>query len=245
MSQNQLANPMHESRGSQSPSYGAFFTNANVVNINQGTFTIVHGNMNVYSSEQPSHVRTNVESITTRKLTIFKWNKYRWVDFDQRTLRHLSTSSTGIVTMEAEPMTLTSRVEIYRIHWYTGGDKKDIFDNHLEFAKSPLARRPDISQFLGTSIDHEDDDRFIVLSGGPLSLSNVFIGSCADLEIIKIASDIFSAIPFTVLLWSWSIFWDLPMFSPGYSLLVDIVLLESYSLLASSQGASKRVIYNH
>ncbi|KAF8814654.1 hypothetical protein BYT27DRAFT_7334218, partial [Phlegmacium glaucopus] len=173
-----LTNPNRLLEGSQSPSYGAFFPNANQFSVNQSTLAIVHGIMNVYSSERPSH-----------------WNKYRWVDFDQQTLRHLRTSPTGIVTMEMKPMLMTSRVKMYRIHWY--GDKEDIFDNHLEFAKSPLARRPDISQFLGTSIDNEDGDRFIVLSGGGLSLSNVFIGSSADVEMIKIAAffqlmDIFS-----------------------------------------------------
>ncbi|KAF8811600.1 hypothetical protein BYT27DRAFT_7183887 [Phlegmacium glaucopus] len=226
-----LTNPNYLLEGSQSPSsYGVFFTNANGLSINQSTFNVVHGNMNVSSREQPSH-----------------WNKYQWVDFDQQTLRRLHTSSTGIVTMEMEPMTLTSRVKTYRIHWY--GDRKDIFYNHLEYAKSPLARRPDIPQFFGTSIDNEDSDRFIVLSGGGLSLSNAFIGSHADLEIIKIASffqllDIFSTSPFTVLLWDWSRLWDLPIFSSTCGLLVDVILLESYGLLASSKGGSKRNIEN-
>ncbi|KAF8811586.1 hypothetical protein BYT27DRAFT_7240277 [Phlegmacium glaucopus] len=223
----QLANPTHGlPEGSQSPSYGAFFTNANGVNINQGTFTIVHGNMIVNSREKSSH-----------------WNKYRWVDFDQQTLQLLHTSSTGTVTMEMEPMALTSRVKMYRIHWYR--DREDIFYDHLKFAKSPLARQPYISQFLGTSIDNEDGDRFIVLSGGCLSLSNLFIGSGADLEIIKVASffqlmDIFSTSPFNVLQWSWSRLWDLPIFSPNYGLLVDVILLESYGLLASSKEGNKR-----
>ncbi|KAF8815889.1 hypothetical protein BYT27DRAFT_7186348 [Phlegmacium glaucopus] len=222
------ANPNCLLEGSQSRSscYGAFFPNANGFSIDQSTFTAVHGNVNVYSSEQPSH-----------------WNKYRWVDFDQQTLQLLHTSSTGLVTMEMEPMAFTSRVKMYRIHWYR--DRKDVFYNHLEFSKSLLARRPDISQFLGTSIGNEDGDRFIVLSGGGLSLSNFFVGSCADLEMIQIASffqlmDIFSTGPFTVLHWNWSRLWDLPIFSPNYGLCVDVILLESYGFLASSKRGSKR-----
>ncbi|KAF8813242.1 hypothetical protein BYT27DRAFT_7181388, partial [Phlegmacium glaucopus] len=202
-------------------SYSAFFPNASGFSLNRSTFAVVHGNMNLHASEHPSH-----------------WNKYRWVDFDQQTLQLLRTSSTGLVTMEMEPMALTSRVKMYRIHWYK--DRKDTFHNHLEFANSPLARQLDISQFLGTSIDNEDGDRFVVLSGGGLSLSNVFNGSHTDLDIIKIASDIFSTSPFTVLHWSWSKLWDLPIFSSNYGLLVDVILLESYGLLTSSKGGRKR-----
>ena len=68
------------------------------------------------------------------KLIALKWNQYRWVDFDQQSLRHLHTSPTGVVTMEMEPMTLTSRIKVYRIHYYK--DREDIFSRHLEFAKS-------------------------------------------------------------------------------------------------------------
>ena len=71
-----------------------------------------------------------------KKLITFKWNTYRWVDFDQQTLQQLRTTSSGIVTMEMESMTLTeSRVKVYRIHSY---DRQDIFENHLKFVKSPF-----------------------------------------------------------------------------------------------------------
>jgi len=49
-------------------------------------------------------------------------------------MRHLHTSSTGVMTMEMEPMSLTSRIEVYRIHYYK--DREDIFSRHLKFAKS-------------------------------------------------------------------------------------------------------------
>ena len=68
------------------------------------------------------------------KLIAVKWNQYRWVDFDQHTLQYLHTSSNGVVTMEMEPMTLTSRINVYRIHYYK--DREEIFSRHLEFAKS-------------------------------------------------------------------------------------------------------------
>lgn len=131
----QLVNPIRR-RGlpedSQSLSNGAFFRDAI---INQSTFNIVHGNMTtVHSGEQPSHVR-RVESITARKLTTFKWNKYRWVDFDQQTLRHLYTTPTGIVTMEMELMKYSRVNKVYRIHSYED-TREEIFYNHLGFSKS-------------------------------------------------------------------------------------------------------------
>jgi hypothetical protein len=131
----QLVNP-----ASQLPANDGFFRNANGLSFNQATFNLVHGNMTVgRSGEQRSHVR-GVESITAENLTTFKWNMYRWVDFDQQTLQQLRTSSRGIVTMEMESMTLTeSRVKVYRIHSY---DRQDIFENHLKFVKSPFVLLP-------------------------------------------------------------------------------------------------------
>ena len=131
----QLVNPIRGlPEDSQSLSNGAFFRDAI---INQSTFNIVHGNMTtVHSGEQlVSHVR-RVESITaTQKLTTFKWNKYRWVDFDQQTLRHLYTTPTGIVTMEMELMKYSRVNKVYRIHSYEDA-REEIFCNHLGFAKS-------------------------------------------------------------------------------------------------------------
>jgi hypothetical protein len=119
-----------------------FFRNANGLSFNQGSFNfnLVHGNMTVgRSGEQRSHVR-GVELITAKKLTTFKWNTYRWVDFDQQTLQQLRTSSRGIVTMEMESMSLTeSRAKVHRIHSY---DRQDIFENHLKFVKSPCVLLP-------------------------------------------------------------------------------------------------------
>ncbi|KAF8798211.1 hypothetical protein BYT27DRAFT_7246594, partial [Phlegmacium glaucopus] len=86
--------------------------------MNQPTFNMVGGNMIDNRREKPSH-----------------WNTYRWVEFDQQTLRRLHTSSTGIVTSEMELVTsVASRVKVYRIHEYR--DSEDLFYNHLEFAKS-------------------------------------------------------------------------------------------------------------
>jgi hypothetical protein len=133
-------NRLLSSEGSQLSSTGAFFPNANGCSFNHSTFTVVHGNMTVvYSGEQSSLVR-KTGSITTQILTTCKWNKYRLVDFDQQTLRYLRTSPTGIVTMEMEPMALTSHVKMYRIHWYR--DREDIFYDHLGFAKSPCVCYP-------------------------------------------------------------------------------------------------------
>jgi hypothetical protein len=126
----QLVNP-----ASQLPANDGFFRNANGLSFNQATFNLVHGNMTVgQSGERRSHVR-GVELIAAKKMTTFKWNMYRWVDFDQQTLQQLHTGSSGIVTMEMESMTLTeSRVKVHRIHSY---DKRDIFENHLKFVQSP------------------------------------------------------------------------------------------------------------
>ena len=130
----QLVNP--------APANDGFFRNANGLNFNQGSFNfnLVHGNMTVgHSGEGRSHVR-GTEWITAQKLITFKWNTYRWVDFDQQTLQQLRTTSSGIVTMEMESMTLTeSRVKVYRIYSY---DRQDIFENHLKFVKSPFVLWP-------------------------------------------------------------------------------------------------------
>jgi len=113
------ANPMphHLPERYKSSSNGEFFRNAEGLSINQSTFTNIIGDMIVYSVEQRS-----------------LWNQYQWVDFDRQSYRHLHTSSTGVVTMEMEPMALTSRIKVYRIHYYK--DREDIFSRHLEFVKS-------------------------------------------------------------------------------------------------------------
>jgi hypothetical protein len=92
--------------------------------------------MNVYHGERPSLVCKDQINFSP-KLTAPKWNKYRWVDFDQQSLRYLHSSPTGVVTMEMEPMTLTSRIKVYRIHYYN--DREDLFSRHLEYAKSLCA----------------------------------------------------------------------------------------------------------
>ena len=127
----QLLNPAPQVSASD-----GFFRNAHGLSFNQATFNLVHGNMTVgHSGERRSHV-CGVESFTAKKLITFKWNTYRWVDFDQRTQRQLRTSSKGIVTMEMQPMTLIdSRVQVHRIHFY---DRQDVFENHLKFVKSPF-----------------------------------------------------------------------------------------------------------
>jgi len=137
-------------------------------------------------------------------------------------------------------MASTSRIKVYRIHYYEG--REAIFCRHLEYAKSLLAHRRDIPQFLGTSIDNADHKRFIVLSGGAsLSLSGLLIKDPMDFKMRKIASffqlvDVFKTSPFAPLYWSWPKFWDLPVFSTNSQLLVDMILLESHDLVTSSQS---------
>lgn len=122
----QLVNPTPRLSAHDSP-------NTNGVCINQGTFNLVHGNVTVghFDKQRCHHVR-EVESITAQKLITFKWNRYRWVDFDQQSLRQLRTSSRGIVTMGIVPMALSqSRVKVHHIYPY---DRQDIFEN--PFVKS-------------------------------------------------------------------------------------------------------------
>jgi hypothetical protein len=136
LNRNPLEDPQLVNPAPQLSANDGFFHHANRLSFKQATFNLVHGNMTVgHSGEMRSHVR-GVESITAeKKLIRFKWNTYRWVDFDQQTLRQLRTSSKGIVTIEMEPMALTeSRVRVHRIHCY---DRQDIFENHLKFVKSP------------------------------------------------------------------------------------------------------------
>ena len=113
-----------------------YFCNAHRLSFNQATFNLIHGNMtNSHSGEQRSHVR-GVKSITAKKLITVKWNTYWWVDFDQKTLWELHTSSKGIVTREMKLMVLTELCikKVLRIHSY---DRQDIFEDHLKFVKSP------------------------------------------------------------------------------------------------------------
>jgi hypothetical protein len=90
-------------KGHKPPSNGSFFHNAKYLSFDQSTLINVHGDMNVNPVKQQS-----------------LWNEYRWVDFDQQSLRYLRTSSTGVVTMEMKAMTPTptSRIKVYRIHYY-------------------------------------------------------------------------------------------------------------------------------
>src|ERR1700678_981078 len=124
VSDQQLVNSILLPEGTQSSESNATFVrNAKGCSFNQSSFTVVNGN--TFYGEQLSLVR-RIELITTvQKLTTFKWNKYGWSDFDQKTLRYLRTGSTNVVTMEMEPMSeSTSRVKMYRIHYYR--DKEDI-----------------------------------------------------------------------------------------------------------------------
>jgi len=203
------ANPMHpRTKGHKPPSNGSFFRNAKYLSFDQSTFNNIHGDMIVNPVKQPS-----------------LWNEYRWVDFDQQSLRYLSTRSTGVVTMEMKAMrpNPTSRVKVYRIHYYK--DREDIYSCHLEFVKSLEARRRDMPQFLGTSIDNGEHERFIVLSGGGLSLSALWFKNGADLKKRKFISfmqliDIFKTGSFAPKYWSWSKFWKLSMFSINHHLLM-------------------------
>ncbi|KAF8958578.1 beta-glucan synthesis-associated protein-domain-containing protein [Flammula alnicola] len=203
-------------------SNGGFFRDASGFSIDRSMLTEVRGNMIIVRSPEQQSL----------------WNSYRLTDFDQRTLRCLRSIEPGIYTMEMEPMTSTSRIKIYRIHEY--GDKEDIFHDHLAIVKSSQARRPDISQFFGTSVENADGSRFIVLSGGNSPLMDVFTGSSIDIRMITAQHylqiiDIFSIGSFSPLNWSWVKFWHLPIFTPDCRLLVDLILLESNGMLASSE----------
>ncbi|KAF8957237.1 hypothetical protein BDZ97DRAFT_1847236 [Flammula alnicola] len=222
------ANQISLPEGSTPSSNGGFLRDMDGVSIYGSTFTEVRGDMVIVRSPEQQSL----------------WNAYRWTDFDQQTLRYLHHSSIkpGVYTMEMEPMTCTSRVKTYRIHEYR--DKEDIFHDHLAIVKSSLARRPDISQFLGTSVANADGDRFIVLTGGNLSLMDVFTGSSPDLATIATQYyfqiiDIFSTGSFSPLDWSWSKFWHLPIFTLDRRLLVDLILLECSGLIASSKRDRK------
>jgi len=122
------------------------------------TFNTVRGDMIIHpqADEQPSLVRMWDLVDSSRKLTGLQWNKYRWVDFDQQTLRYLRSNSKGIVTMEMEPMVSTSRIKVCRIHYYK--DKEDLFYRHLEFSKSlyVLFSCIIILWMLSPDLSHED-----------------------------------------------------------------------------------------
>lgn len=200
-------------------SKGGFFSHATGLGFQNCTFTRVGGDMISYPIEQLS-----------------PWNKYRWVDFNQQSLRHIHTSSTGVVTMEMESS--SSCIRVYRIHDYRS--REDIFYDHLAFCKSQLARRADIRQFLGTSVENTEGERFIVLAGGGVSLLNL-VRDPVDLDIRqKICffqlMDIFKTGSFAPKNWEWSKFLGLPVFSSNGLLFVDMILLETHGLVTSSQS---------
>ncbi|KIM43497.1 hypothetical protein M413DRAFT_443429 [Hebeloma cylindrosporum] len=221
------ANPVHRYPEEHKPSSNAdFFPNATGLSIHHSTFNSVHGDMIVYRQpiEQPS-----------------LWNKYRWTDFDQQSLRYIHTSSTGIVTMEMEPMSesSTSRIKVYRIHYYK--DREEVFYDHLAFCKSLLARRRDIPQFLGTS-ENTENERFIVLAAGCLPFLDTVIDVTErrqrwDISVFQMM-DIFKTGSFIPKRnWCWKKFSTLPMFSANGLLFVDIILLESHGMITSASTA--------
>jgi len=55
--------------------------------------------------------------------------------------------------------------------------------------------------------------------------------------------DIFKAGSFAPNNWSWTKFWDLPMFSKNNQLFVDMILLESHNLVTSSK--SRLIVAKH
>ena len=133
---NPLEDPQLVNPAPQPSTNDGFFRNAHGLIFNQATLNLVHGNMTVGNSgERRSHV-CGIESITVKKLITVKWDTYRWVDFDQQTLRRLhTTSSKGIATMEMRLRALAEpRIKVHRIHRY---DRQDVFENHLKFVKSP------------------------------------------------------------------------------------------------------------
>ena len=204
-------------------SNGGFFRKANTFSIHQSTFNEIQGDMvTVYSHEQPSLVCIK-QSIQLHHTC---WPKYSGTAIDGPTLtsehcdicalvpssqafvpwrwsRHNGRASKCTASINTLMMkiafTITSHLSNHRACSFLAL----LFLGYSRRAQR-LARRPDVSQFFGTSIANSDHDRFIVLSGGKmrlndlvkmirtsqcilvggLSFTNVFAGTLKDLRLI-------------------------------------------------------------